>query len=57
MLKFILIKAVMEAIESLQGSITMIIIAHRITTLRKCDRIYKIEDGIAIDVDKEALFR
>lgn len=47
--------AVMEAIESLQGSITIIIIAHRLTTLKKCDRIYKIEDGTAIEVNKEAL--
>ncbi len=48
--------AVMEAIESLQGSITMIIIAHRLTTLKNCDRIYKIEDGIATEVSKEILF-
>lgn len=44
--------AVMEAIESLQGSITMIIIAHRLTTLKNCDRIYKIESGVAVEVDK-----
>jgi len=45
--------AVMEAIESLQGSITMIIIAHRITTIRNCDHIYKIENGIANEVSYE----
>lgn len=44
--------AVMDAIESLQGMITMVIIAHRLTTLRQCDRIYRIEDGIALEVDK-----
>ena len=49
-------EAVMEAIESLQGSITMIIIAHRLTTLKKCDRIYKIENGIAVEINKESLF-
>ncbi len=48
--------AVMEAIESLQGTITMIIIAHRLTTLRKCDRIYKIENGLAREIEKETLF-
>ena len=47
--------AVMEAIESLQGSITMVIIAHRLTTLKKCDRIYKIGNGMAVEVDKEKL--
>lgn len=44
--------AVMDAIEALQGMITMVIIAHRLTTLRQCDRIYRIEDGIALEVDK-----
>lgn len=47
--------AVMEAIESLQGSMTMVIIAHRLTTLKKCDRIYKIEDGMATEVEKESV--
>lgn len=47
--------AVMEAIESLQGSITMIIIAHRLTTLRSCDRIYKIENGSAEEIEKANL--
>lgn len=45
--------AVMEAIESLQGSITMVIIAHRLTTLKKCDRIYRIDDGVAMEINKE----
>lgn len=48
--------AVMEAIESLQGTITMIIIAHRLTTIRKCNRIIKIENGVAVDVEKTELF-
>lgn len=47
--------AVMEAIESLQGTITMVIIAHRLTTLKKCDRIYRIAGGVATEVDKATL--
>ncbi len=39
--------AVMEAIDALQGQITMIIIAHRLTTIRNCDVIYEIKDGKA----------
>lgn len=39
--------AVMEAIECLQGQKTMIIIAHRLTTIKNCDKIYKIEEGQA----------
>lgn len=42
-------KAVMEAIDSLQGSRTIIIIAHRLTTLRKCDSIYVVERGTIVD--------
>lgn len=40
--------AVMEAIDSLHGHKTLIIIAHRLTTIRNCDEIYRIEDGKAI---------
>ncbi|MBP3469864.1 MAG: ABC transporter ATP-binding protein [Lachnospiraceae bacterium] len=45
--------AVMESIDSLHGSKTMIIVAHRLTTIRNCDVIYEITDGIAIERDKE----
>lgn len=38
-------KAVMDAIENLYGKITMVIIAHRLTTIEKCDVIYKVENG------------
>lgn len=41
-------EAVMEAIEHLQGKITMIIVAHRLTTIRKCDVVYKINGGKAV---------
>lgn len=39
--------AVMEAIDSLHGHKTLIIIAHRLTTIRNCDEIYRIEGGKA----------
>ena len=39
--------AVMEAIDSLHGHKTLIIIAHRLTTIRICDEIYRIEGGKA----------
>ena len=44
--------AVMGAIERLKGSHTMVIIAHRLTTIRNCDEIYEIVDGKAIYRDK-----
>lgn len=40
--------ALMEAIDSLQGKVTMIIIAHRLTTVKKCDKIYEVNQGKAI---------
>lgn len=45
--------AVMESIEALQGHITMIIVAHRLTTIRNCDRIYEIKDGVAVERSKK----
>ncbi len=38
-------QAVMEAIDSLMGTRTIILIAHRLTTLKKCNRIYIMEKG------------
>lgn len=40
--------AVMEAIESLQGHKTLIIVAHRLTTIKSCDAVYEIADGRAV---------
>ena len=37
-------KAVMQAIERLYGKITMLVIAHRLTTIEKCDEIYEIKN-------------
>ena len=43
-------RAVMEAIEHLYGKITMLVIAHRLTTIEKCDEIYKIDKEQVIKV-------
>lgn len=49
--------AVMESIESLRGQKTLIIIAHRLTTIAKCDVIYEIVDGKAVVRRKEDVLR
>ena len=48
--------AVMESIDALQGSKTLIIVAHRLTTIKNCDRIYEIANGVAIERSKEEVF-
>lgn len=48
--------AVMEAIDSLMGRKTLIIIAHRLTTIRNCQMIFRVENGRVIKVKKEELF-
>lgn len=44
---------VMRAIEALQGYKTLIIVAHRLTTIKKCDIIYEVKDGTVIRKSKE----
>lgn len=48
--------AVMEAVENLQGTKTMIIIAHRLTTIRNVDVIYEVGDGKVIEKSKDEVF-
>ncbi len=35
----------METIHRLQGTLTIITIAHRLSTLERCDRIIRVENG------------
>lgn len=45
--------ALMESINSFHGRKTMIIIAHRLNTIEKCDIIYKVEDEKLIETTLE----
>lgn len=49
-------RAFIEAIEKLQGEKTMIVVAHRLTTVRNCDIIYEIANGVAVEKDKKEIF-
>lgn len=48
--------AVMEAIDNLQGTKTILIIAHRLTTIRNVDLIYEVADGKVLPKAKEEVF-
>ena len=39
-------QAVMDAINNFHGKKTMVIIAHRLNTIEKCDIIYKVNNGV-----------
>ena len=49
-------KEVMNAIDSLHGTRTLIVIAHRLTTIRKCDKIYEVGNGTVMLRNKEEVF-
>lgn len=50
-------QAVMEAIDGLKGIKTMVIIAHRLTTIQNADQIYEIENGAAVLRSKDEIFK
>lgn len=41
-------QAVMEAVEHFRGRCTLLMIAHRTSTLEGCDRLYRVEDGTLV---------
>ena len=41
-------QAIMDSVNSLHGRKTLIIIAHRLQTIEKCDSVYRIENGKAV---------
>ncbi len=42
--------AIMDSINRLHGRKTLIIIAHRLQTIEKCDMVYRVEDGQVAEV-------
>ncbi len=44
-LDYVTEKSVMDAVTAFQGHKTLIIVAHRLSTLENCDRLYQLETG------------
>ena len=38
-------RGVMEAVHALQGTKTILTVAHRLSTVEHCDRLYRLEQG------------
>jgi len=49
-------KEVMEAVNALQGSKTIIIVAHRLSTIEKCDTVYNLQNGTIESYGAPSLF-
>jgi ABC-type multidrug transport system fused ATPase/permease subunit len=49
-------REVMEAIDGLHGQRTMIVIAHRLTTIRNCDVIYEVANGLITRKSHQEVF-
>ncbi len=49
--------AVMEAIDFLQGEKTILIIAHRLTTIKNADMIYEVGNGKVVERQKEDIIK
>lgn len=49
-------KTIIETIENLKGKKTLLIIAHRISTIVNCDDIYRLKDGKIEKVRREDLY-
>ncbi len=49
-------EAVMDSINELQREKTLIVVAHRLSTVRECNTIYSIDNGVIRKVDKKELF-
>ena len=43
-------REIVQEMQHLKGNVTMIVIAHRLSTLQHCDRIYKLERGEIVEV-------
>jgi ABC-type multidrug transport system fused ATPase/permease subunit len=47
---------VMQAVTTLQGTKTIIMVAHRLSTVKQCDRLYRVEQGrVTVELSPSAM--
>ena len=47
---------IIDLLEALSPDLTIIIIAHRLTTLKNCDKVFELSEGKLVQIkDKEIL--
>lgn len=47
---------VMKAVQALHGEKTIIIVAHRLSTIEHCDRVFRLQDGRLEEADSTKIF-
>ena len=50
-------RELMKSIYNLKGEKTIIMIAHRLTTLKNCDKIFEIKNGNLTPIKKETFLK
>ncbi len=45
-------RGVMQAVRALQGTKTIVVVAHRLSTVEHCDRLYRLEQGRLVEEGK-----
>jgi ABC-type multidrug transport system fused ATPase/permease subunit len=45
----------MEAVRALRGDKTLIIVAHRLSTVEHCDRLFRLEQGRVVEEGETAM--
>ncbi len=47
-------RGVMDAVRALQGDKTLLIVAHRLSTVEHCDRLFRLEQGMVVEEGETA---
>jgi ABC-type multidrug transport system fused ATPase/permease subunit len=46
-------KEIIREVRALKGSVTLVVIAHRLETVQDCDRIFRVADGKVVEVSRD----